>query len=92
MHVQIATKILSEISRRELNNLQDWEDEIMTNLDFFAGQQRTDLIRFLGGETASSLADQFNDKLRVLSIIILCTNDSNLVSNSIRTVLESSPD
>ena len=37
MHVQIATKILSEIGRRELNNLQDWEDEIMTNLDFFSG-------------------------------------------------------
>jgi len=29
MHVQIASKILSEIGRRELNNLQDWEDEIM---------------------------------------------------------------
>ena len=37
MHVQIATKILAEIGKRELNNLQDWEDEIMTNLDFFAG-------------------------------------------------------
>ena len=64
----------------------------MTNLDFFAGQQRTDLIRFLGRETASSLADQFNDKLRVLCIIVLCTNDKNLISNSIRTVKEANPD
>ena len=30
MHVQIASKILAEIGRRELNNLQDWEDEIMS--------------------------------------------------------------
>ena len=31
MHVQVASKILSEINRRQLNDLQDWEDEIMTN-------------------------------------------------------------
>ena len=31
MHVQVANHILKEIGRRELNNLQDWEDEIMTN-------------------------------------------------------------
>jgi sec1 family domain-containing protein 1 len=31
MHIQIASKILQEINRRELNKLQDWEDEIMTS-------------------------------------------------------------
>ena len=33
MHVHIASRILSEIKRRELNNLQDWEEDIMTNLN-----------------------------------------------------------
>lgn len=33
MHVHIATKILSEIKRRELNNLSEWEDDIMTSLN-----------------------------------------------------------
>jgi hypothetical protein len=29
MHVSIATKILQEIKRREIDKLQDFEDEIM---------------------------------------------------------------
>jgi hypothetical protein len=33
MHIQIASKILSEINRREMNSLQDWQDEIMANAD-----------------------------------------------------------
>ena len=31
MHLETASKVLKEINRRELNNLQDWEDEIMSN-------------------------------------------------------------
>ena len=73
MHVQIASKILSEIGRRELNNLQDWEDEIMAGS--LGGQSKTDLIRFLGREIASTCQDMFSDKVRVLIIIALCSTD-----------------
>lgn len=52
MHVQLATKILAEIGRREISNINDYEDEIMTNLDSLGGQTRIDLIRYLGRETA----------------------------------------
>lgn len=92
MHVQLATKILSEIGRRELNNLQDWEDEIMTNLNSLTGQVKTDLIRFLSRETAQTSHDEFNDKLRVLVIIVLCTNDRTLVTEAINAVTEANPD
>ena len=91
MHVQIASKILSEIGRRELNNLQDWEDEIMTNLDGLSGQTKTDLLRYLGRETAQTALDEFNDKLSVLIIIVLCTNDKTLVTDAISAVKEVNP-
>lgn len=31
MHVQIASKILSEIKRRNIDELQEYEDDIMTS-------------------------------------------------------------
>jgi len=37
MHVQMASRILAEIGRRQLNNLQDWEDEIMSNVNQLSG-------------------------------------------------------
>lgn len=86
MHVHIATKILSEIKRRELNNLMDWEDDIMTTLNSLTVQTRTDLLRYLGRETAQTSPDEFNDKLRVLIITVLCTNDRSLVTDSINAV------
>ena len=54
MHVHIASRILSEIKRRELNNLQDWEEDIMTNLNSLHQQTRTDLLRYLARETAAA--------------------------------------
>jgi len=86
MHVQIASKILAEIGRRELNNLQDWEDEIMSSLGSLPGQSKIDLIRFLARETAQTSHDEFNDKLRILIIIVLCTNDRALLTESIEAV------
>lgn len=54
MHVQIASKILAEIGRRELNNLQDWEDEIMSSPGSLNNQTKMDLLRYLSRETAST--------------------------------------
>ncbi len=84
MHVQIATKILSEINKRVLNNLQDWEDEIMGNSGTLSTQTSNDLFRFLKRETASK--DEFNDKVRVLAIIVLCASDPNLFNEALREV------
>ena len=92
MHVQIASKILAEIGRRELNNLQDWEDEIMSSPGSLNNQTKTDLLRYLGRETASTSQDEFNDKLRTLIIIVLCTNDRQLVSESLDAVKNSNPE
>ena len=92
MHVQIASKILAEIGRRELNNLQDWEDEIMSSPGNLNNQTKTDLLRYLGRETASTSQDEFNDKLRTLIIIVLCTNDRQLVSESLEAVKNSNPE
>ena len=89
MHVTIATKILSEIKRRELNNISDWGDAIMSGK--LTGQERVDLIRFLGRETAVS-PELFNDKFRLLVLIALCTSDRTLVIESIAAVKEVHPD
>ena len=90
MHVTIATKILSEIKRRELNNISDWGDAIMSGK--LTNQERVDLIRFLGRETASATPEEFNDKFRLLVIIALCTSDRTLVIESIAAVKEVHPD
>ena len=82
MHVQIATKILSEINKRELNNLQDWEDEIMQGS--LSTQTMTDLFRFLKRETASE--SEFIDKLRIIAIIVLCSNDRKLLTDALAAV------
>lgn len=52
MHVQIASKMLSEIKRRSIDKLQDFEDEIM-NGTTLSNTCKTDLIQYLQGETAS---------------------------------------
>lgn len=64
----------------------------MTNLSGLSGQTKTDLVRFLGREIAQTTKDEFNDKLRVLIIIVLCTNDRNLVTESLNAVKQSNPD
>ena len=92
MHVQIASKILSQIGRRELNNLQDWEDEIMSSPGQLTGQTKTDLLRFLSREIAQTSEDEFNDKLRVLIIIVLCTNDKQLFAEALEAVKEVNPE
>jgi len=51
-------------------------------------QTKIDLLRYLGRETSESSADEFNDKLRTLIIIVLCTNDRELVTEAIDAVKE----
>ena len=90
MHVQIASKILAEINKRELNNLQDWEDEIMGNSGTLSAQTMSDLIRYLKRETASE--PEFTDKLRVLAIIVLCASDRNLFTEALAAVQSVNPE
>ena len=46
MHVQIATKILSEIKRRSIDKLQDFEDEIMTS-GRVSGTNKVEIMNYL---------------------------------------------
>ena len=72
MHIEVASNILKQINKRELNNLQDWEDEIMTNSEQAANQTKTDLIKFLSREITTT--EEFNDKLRALIILVQCSD------------------
>ena len=49
-------------------------------------------MRYLGRETASTSQEEFNDKLRALIIIVLCTNDRQLLSESLEAVRNSNPE
>ena len=62
MHVSIASKILSEIKKRKIDSLQDWQDEIMKN-GVLATQSKADLFKYL----QSSLNE--NDVFRLLILI-----------------------
>lgn len=46
MHIQTATKILSEIKRRSIDKLQDFEDELMTS-GRLSGQNKTEIMNYL---------------------------------------------
>jgi hypothetical protein len=76
MHVQIATKILSEIKRRSIDKLQDFEDELMTS-GRLSGANKVEIMNYLKQE--SDKVEEYNDKLRLLIISILCGNDANEV-------------
>ena len=87
MHVKVASNILNEINKRELNSLQDWEDEIMLNSDSLPTQTRTDMMRYLNREVSSK--DEFTDKVRLLVILILTFNERELVDEAIKAVKKS---
>ena len=69
---------------QKLNNLQDWEDEIMGNSGTLSAQTTSDLLRYLKRETASEA--EFADKLRILAIIVLCASDRNLYTEALSAV------
>jgi len=76
MHVQIASKILSEIKRRELDKLQDFEDEIMKSTKL-SSQCLTDLMAYFKNPIATT--EHFTDRMRILTIIAMCLDQDDTV-------------
>ena len=64
----------------------------MTSASGINSQTRIDLMRFLGRETASASQDEFSDKLRMLIIILLCSNDHTLVTDALKAVKTANPE
>jgi hypothetical protein len=83
MHVKIASKILSDIKSRQIDKLQDIEDEILSSRKV-TGENKQDLLNLLGLET--HLKEQFTDKVRVLVMMILCLADLELLGKFIQEV------
>ena len=76
MHMKIASKILIEIKSRQIDKLQDIEDEILTTRKI-TGENKQDLENILCLEHTSK--NQFIDKVRIIVIMILCLKDLDLL-------------
>ena len=91
MHVKIASKILSEIKSRQIDKLQDIEDEILQSKKV-SGENRQDLENLLGIEVPNSHLlenkQQFMDKVRLLIIMILCLKDMDLLEQMMQKVMQ----
>lgn len=83
MHVHIATKILSEIKRRAIDKLQDFEDELMTT-GRLSSANKAEVGSILARETDK--VDEFQDKMRLLIIYIMCGQDYKEVKEAIDMV------
>jgi hypothetical protein len=83
MHVKIASKILGEIKSRQIDKLQDIEDEILQNRKT-SGENKQDITSLLALETREQ--DAFLDKVRVLVIMILCLSDLDQLQKFIESV------
>jgi hypothetical protein len=83
MHVQIATKILSEIKRRSIDKLQDFEDELMTS-GRLSGGNKAEMVQILSRETDK--VDEFQDKIRLIIIYIMCGQDYKEIKEAIDMV------
>jgi hypothetical protein len=83
MHVQIATKILSEIKRRSIDKLQDFEDELMTS-GRLSGGNKAEMVQILSRETDK--IDEFQDKMRLIIIYIMCGQDYKEIKEAIDMV------
>lgn len=83
MHVSIASKILSEIKRRQIDKLQDIEDEIMTS-KAMSNATKIEFMNFMKKETDSP--EEFLDKMRLLLIFIFCSSDLNEIKGLIETL------
>lgn len=87
MHVQIASKILSEIKRRDLDKLQDFEDEIMKSTKL-SNQCMIDLMAYLKNQIATP--EHFTDRMRILTIIAICLDqDDSVLKQAIANVKDS---
>lgn len=95
MHVKIASKVLREIKERQIDELQDIEEEAITSRKL-AGKNKQDLLNILAiptpeevltsGSTAPDKHLQFLDKLRILVILILCLKDIDELQRYIQIV------
>ena len=74
MHVKLATKLLTEIKSRQIDKLQDIEDEILTKRSV-SGENKQDLINYMGLDLPQDSESTFSDKIRILMIMILCFKD-----------------
>jgi hypothetical protein len=72
MHVQIASRILADIKRRGIDELQEFEDDIMTTGRLSAAN-KAKAGEMLKKET--SKPEEIRDKIRLLLINILCGQD-----------------
>lgn len=68
MHLETASKVLKEIKRRNINNIQDWQDEVMNSSESISNQTKIDMFNYLKREIASP--EEFIDKLRILVILV----------------------
>ena len=85
MHVKLATKLLTEIKSRQIDKLQDIEDEILTKRSV-SGENRQDLINYIGLDIHDE--STFSDKVRILMIMILCFKDLDQLQKFIEQVDE----
>jgi len=83
MHVQIASRILAEIKRRGIDELQEFEDDIMTTGRLTAAN-KVKAGEMLRKET--SKPEEIRDKIRLLLINILCGQDQAEVRGMLDTV------
>jgi hypothetical protein len=85
MHVQTATKILSEIKRRSIDKLQDFEDELMS-AGRLSGQNRAEVMNYLKSE--SDKQEVYNDKVRLIMVGVMCGNEMGEIRQMIEVVKE----
>ncbi|CDW72057.1 sec1 family protein [Stylonychia lemnae] len=72
MHINVASKILEDIKRRGIDKLQDVEDEIMTSKQM-SNATKNIFMEFMRKDTQKQ--DEFEDKMRLLLIYIICSSD-----------------
>jgi Sec1 family len=65
MHVSIATKILQEIKRREIDKLQDFEEEAMKGT--LSNQSKQLILTYIRRETKEPT--ERSDKVRLCAIL-----------------------
>jgi len=83
MHVQIASRILADIKRRGIDELQEFEDDIMTTGRLSAAN-KAKANEMLKKET--SKPEEIRDKIRLLLINIMCGQDLPDIKGMIDTV------
>lgn len=76
MHVFIASKILQEIKMREIDKLQDFEDEIMKGAALTT-QTKTEIQKYLSNK--DHIERDGDDVVRLLVLLSICYQDKKYV-------------